>query len=582
MRKVSLKPLFLNIALATILIFLTILAFEVLMQDRFFPRVYVGDTHLFFLNKDQGVRVLEAKFAKRSNEKLEFVFKDQAFAVDLASASAKLDANQALNKAFAPGHEGSAYKRFLDQIKLFIFGANFTPDVQILVDEQIEAIAKQIVRAPKDATLSIDEAQDATNSSRIKISKGEEGIELDKEILITMLKDFLTLGKLKVAIPVKIVDPTITNQEAIIAKSYLDDLGTQAINLTFEDSEFTIDTQILITLLDFDQKEGSLISREKLNIFLIELSKKIDREVVEAQFSFDSSSGRVSAFKPAQEGRKLSVEKTKELILLALSGKRPKNISLPVSVTEPKIKTDQVNNLGIKELLGRGISRFSGSIPNRIYNLSLAASRINGVLIPPGEIFSFNDKVGDISAESGYKQAYIIKSGRTVLDDGGGVCQDSTTLFRAVLNAGLPVVARTAHAYRVGYYEQGFPPGLDATVFAPSVDFKFKNDTPAHILIQSYVSGVTLYVDIYGSNDGRVATLSKPAVSNQTPPLPEVRQDDPTLPKGTIKQVDFPAWGANVSFTRMVKRGGEVLISENYRSNYRPWAPVFLVGTKEE
>jgi vancomycin resistance protein YoaR len=202
-------------------------------------------------------------------------------------------------------------------------------------------------------------------------------------------------------------------------------------------------------------------------------------------------------------------------------------------------------------------------------------------LLSPGEVFSFNQAVGDISAETGYKQAYVIKEGRTVLDDGGGVCQVSTTLFRAVLYAGLPVIERTAHAYRVGYYEQGFPPGLDATVFYPTVDFKFKNDTPAYLLIQTVISGSKLYFNLYGTSDGRVTTLSKSTVTDQTPPPPDLKQDDPTLPKGEVKQVDWAAWGAKVSFTRTVTREGEEIIKETWRSNYRPWQAVYLVGIKE-
>ena len=148
------------------------------------------------------------------------------------------------------------------------------------------------------------------------------------------------------------------------------------------------------------------------------------------------------------------------------------------------------------------------------------------------------------------------------------------------MNAGLPVVKRTAHAYRVGYYEQGFPPGLDATVFYPSVDFQFKNDTTASILIQAYTQGLTLYVDLYGTSDGRETTLTKSVVTNQTPPPPELRQDDLTIPKGVVKQVDFAAWGANVSFKRTVTRGGETIADEVWRSNYKPWQAIYLVGTQ--
>ena len=243
----------------------------------------------------------------------------------------------------------------------------------------------------------------------------------------------------------------------------------------------------------------------------------------------------------------MDIDKTYQLITQAFNERIDRQVALPVAIVKPKVLISDINNLGINELIGQGVSRFAGSIPNRIYNVTLTASKINGVLIPPGEIFSFNRTVGDITAATGFKQAYVIKEGRTVLDDGGGVCQDSTTVFRAALNAGLPITQRTAHAYRVGYYEQGFPPGLDATVYYPSVDLQFKNDTGRHILLQAYTSGLTLYVNLYGTSDGRISKLTTPVIKSQTPPPPELRQDDPTLPKGTVKQVDWSAWGANVS-----------------------------------
>ena len=257
-------------------------------------------------------------------------------------------------------------------------------------------------------------------------------------------------------------------------------------------------------------------------------------------------------------------------------------INLPVSVSTARIVNDQVNSLGIRELIGKGVSYFAGSIPNRIFNIELGAKRINGTIIAPGEVFSFNNTVGEVSGQTGYRQAYVISSGRTILDDGGGICQVSTTIFRAALNSGLPIVSRTAHAYRVGYYEQrGFGPGLDATVFSPSVDFKFKNDTEKHILIQTIFnrSNAMLEVDIYGTRDDRIVELSKPVILSRSPALPELRQDDPTLPKGTIKQVDFAAEGASVYFTRKVYRRGQLLYDDNIKSNFKPWQAIFLVGT---
>ena len=202
-------------------------------------------------------------------------------------------------------------------------------------------------------------------------------------------------------------------------------------------------------------------------------------------------------------------------------------------------------------------------------------------MVKPGETFSFNQTLGDVSSETGYKQAYVIKNGRTELGDGGGVCQVSTTLFRAALDAGLPITERRAHSYRVSYYEQGSPPGIDATVYEPSPDLKFTNDTPGHILIQSFADSkaLTLAFEIYGTSDGRVSTISKPVVSGVTPPPEDLYIDDPTLPAGTVKQIDWKAWGAKVVFDYTVEKNGVTTIDETYVSSYKPWQAIFLRGT---
>ena len=202
-------------------------------------------------------------------------------------------------------------------------------------------------------------------------------------------------------------------------------------------------------------------------------------------------------------------------------------------------------------------------------------------MVPPNEIFSFNEVLGDVSSYTGYKAAYVIMEGKTVLGDGGGVCQVSTTLFRAVLSAGLPIMERRAHAYRVGYYEQGSSVGLDATVYSPTTDFKFKNDTANYLLIQPTIdnNNYSLIFEIYGTSDGRVATTTKPIISSQIAPADDLYIDDPTLPLGNVKQTEHKAWGAKVSFNYHVERDGQVLIDQKFSSNYRPWQAVYLRGS---
>lgn len=339
--------------------------------------------------------------------------------------------------------------------------------------------------------------------------------------------------------------------------------------------------------------EINLSSSLKMNTGLIDdtldaLANGIDVNPDNALFQFEN--GKVTLFHMSKSGLKVDKEQTKNTVLtrfrtLVKSGSgQPDDFNVPLAVKElkPDITTESSNNFGIKELIGVGNSKFAGSIPGRVHNVILAANRISGHLVAPGEIFSFNKALGDVSANTGFQPAYIIKNGRTVLGDGGGVCQVSTTLFRAALNAGLPVTERHAHAYRVGYYEQDEGPGLDATVYDPGYDLKIKNDTDNYILIQakSDSGNYLLSFEIYGVSDGRKSEITKPIIFSQTSPPPDLYQDDPTLPAGTVKQVDWKAWGAKVSFTYKVVRNNEVLQQATYFSNYQPWQSVFLRGTK--
>lgn len=329
-------------------------------------------------------------------------------------------------------------------------------------------------------------------------------------------------------------------------------------------------------------KPAYKIEEKALNDFISEIKKEVNIEPEDALFNFDGT--RVSAFKFGKNGRKIDVEQIKDEInkIVGASNAEPLyKIAIKTIVVKPNVGDENAHNLGIRELIGRGVSYFYDSIPSRVYNLSLASTKFNGVLIKPGETFSFLKTVGSITKLDGYKEAYVIKGGKTVLGDGGGVCQVSTTLYRAALYAGLPIVERTPHSYRVGYYEP--PVGFDATIYQPGgPDLRFKNDTENYILIQTFVDeeNMSLTFDFYGTSDGRVTQISDPIVVSTSPAPATKYQDDPALPLGQEKQVDTAHAGAKVYFTRRVVRGNDTLINEKIWSSYIPWAAVILRGTR--
>jgi vancomycin resistance protein YoaR len=260
-----------------------------------------------------------------------------------------------------------------------------------------------------------------------------------------------------------------------------------------------------------------------------------------------------------------------------------RTIVLPVTATQPKVAMEQMDQLGIRELVGEGISDFKGSVQGRMRNIEVASARFAGIVVPPGETFSFNAHLGDVVEANGYEDAWVIFGDRTVLGPGGGVCQVSTTLFRAAFWGGYPITERTAHTYRVGWYEQGGQPvGLDATVFAPSVDLKFVNDSPAYLLIQPMVDAKvgTLAFRLYGTRVDRTVMMEGPKIENIVPHGPPVYREDPTLSRGTRKQVDIAHDGADVTIVRIIKRGDQELRRDTFFSHYVPWQAVFLIGTK--
>ena len=329
----------------------------------------------------------------------------------------------------------------------------------------------------------------------------------------------------------------------------------------------------------------------KIEKIISEIGSAVDLPVQEARFEFKD--GKVVEFQESKDGLQLNTDEVKRLIVDTFSNifwqensdetKDKIEIALPVVKITSKVNTSQTNRLGIEELLGEGESYFSGSAASRIYNIALASSRFHGVIIEPGEVFSFSKNIGEISAATGYQKAYVIKEKKTILEDGGGVCQVSTTLFRAALNAGLPIIERQAHYYRVGFYEEGgFPPGLDATVYPPSPDLKIKNDTLAYLLIQVEVDKAKkhLVFKLYGTNDGRKVDLTKPTVHSQTAPPEPLYIDEPTLALGVVNRMDVAHWGARVSFSRQVfNSDGTLKEDKTFWSNYTAWPAVYQRGT---
>ena len=336
-----------------------------------------------------------------------------------------------------------------------------------------------------------------------------------------------------------------------------------------------------LTLSQVPNTEGTIVEvdvdRAKIALYLQRLSEEITRAPCEPRFEYDPQTNRLTTVIPEQNGYALDLGMAQDLLVEACFSST-REIKLPVKVIPPRITRADLEALLPLQLISEGQSNFRGSKPARIQNIRVAASRLNGVVVPPRAVFSFNESLGPVNVANGYSESLVIYGDRTLLGPGGGVCQVSTTCFRAAFWGGFPIIERHPHSYRIAYYEP--PVGLDAAVFSPAVDMKFLNDTDTPILILTECDEVNakLYFRFYGKPTGRQVTLEGPVLSNPVKAGDPIYEEDPTLNPGERVQVETAHDGLDATLYRVIKQGDTVVTREKFFSRYMPWPARYRVG----
>ncbi len=321
------------------------------------------------------------------------------------------------------------------------------------------------------------------------------------------------------------------------------------------------------------------VDGEEIGALLRRIADDIARSPREGRYDYDPQNQGLTTLVPPQNGYALDLEAAQKLVAEAcLSARR--EITLPVRVIRPRVVREDLEELLPLELISKGESSFAGSEPGRLQNIRVASARFYGVTVPAQASFSFLDHLGPVTVANGYSQSWVIYGDRTVLGPGGGVCQVSTTCFRAAFWGGYPILERYPHSYRVSWYEP--PVGLDAAAFNPSVDMRFRNDTDTPLLILTEVDEEKALISFYfyGKKGERTVRMEGPTTSNPVAPSEPILEEDPSLSPGDRRQIERAHEGIDVTVYRIIEEGGRETVEEFF-SRYKPWPARYLVGPRE-
>jgi vancomycin resistance protein YoaR len=497
-----------------------------------------------------------------------------------------------IEHAFAETHTPSFFSQLALCITTRLRGKTYRSAYQFNQDAVTKFVESLQSEIESPGTTTSATLRYSNTPSSIAIERGVFGKTLLVSETVQALLSSAGPQDLELPLVVATTSTELSDAEVIEYQERVAPLVGRAARLESEYGSLVIDDVALVKMTAFPRG----LHQSAVTATLAEWETRFGKEAQDAEFSFDPSSLVVTTFTPDRPQITLNLpqaavalEEAMERELSDTALARTTNpeqyftIPLPLSTLPAKRTLANTNDLGITERIAFGESEYANSIPTRVHNVAHTANKINNTIVPPGAEFSFNKSLGEVSRATGFQPAYIIRNGRTELGDGGGVCQVSTTLFRALLDGGLLITKRLPHSYRVSYYELNAKPGLDATVYAGEVDLRFKNDTDHHILIHTSVDSENRYmsVEIYGTSDGLTAEVVEHLVWGSTPPLATQYIPDPTLAPGKRKQIDWAVGGVKTSFINVIKDANGVVIREDkYTSNYRPWAAKFLVGVE--
>ena len=525
------------------------------------------------LTRGEAVAKLESLFEKRSGEPVEFVAGTTSHVFAANQLGVHPDWGGAVAAAGRAG-DGFGPLRGFRRIRARMFGAEVLPRLAVsnaALEFALDRIAADVNRRPRSAAL-------VRRGLRIQVVPGIDGSQLDREASAELV--VRTLGQVvrtpgATALPVRVTSPPV-NAAMLAGSAERARLALSSpVVLRIAQRSFRVPRSRMAQLLSLPRGGATklAIGGAAADAYFRNLSASIGRPARDAEFAVYGESVQVV---PARDGLELNVPKTARAILRAATRPTNRVAQLTVARAVPERSTAEALAMGIDTRMASYKTYYSGTA-DRITNLQLGVRALDGTLVAPGGTFSLNEVIGERTVERGFRSAPVIIGNEYAEEVGGGTSQVATTAFNAAWEAGLSISERHPHSLYISRYQLG----RDATVYWPSLDLKFVNDSDTWVLVKGFAEGDGISIAIYGGESRRVESSASPLVV--TGPVPVERVEDPALPKGkTVIEQEGSAPTRTSATRKVYSAGGELIHSETWTTSYDGEDRIVRVGTKLE
>lgn len=563
------------------------LSIERRYQSRIYPNVTVLGVNVGGLSLGEAKQALEDHFRPFYETPVVLTFEDRSWGVTGEELGLQLNFDASLQQAYRIGRTSDMVVN-MQTIRSVLQQGTEIP-VTIVIDERKAQASVARLASVIDKT-AVDPRLQVTGTS-LWVLPGQAGRMLLVDETVMRIREVLpTLTtRQPVTVATKSISPRISDQAVKDAQARFYQLIGQPVLLKVGTKEYVWGSEELARMVDVAQVtvEGAPDRFDlSLNPYMLErrISTIADETLtphVNPRLKWNN--GNILVSDPGKPGWRVNPYEGRDLVIAGVNQSNRTIDLLPRYMPVP-INQSNVNTLGIVEMISEGKSDFTGSAPYRVTNIEVGLRRLDGLLIAPGEEFSFNNAIGDIDAENGFVEGYAIIAERTQLEFGGGICQDSTTLFRAAFWAGLPITERWGHSFYISWYDKYGPTGMDSTIFIGGPDLKFVNDTGHWILMQTESNAKTGVASIkfYGTPTNRKVELAHYIYERAPAPTDPVYVADEEQPAGTVKHSDRARDGLSIEIRRTVTNpDGTVRPEDVFITKFKPWPNIFVLNPQD-